>query len=147
MKTQLSTGYAVNAIDLFDLFPPKYISLKKKDFEKLGIKRKKKRTAERVFTCMFKMMLEDVVSNNDIFRFPGALARTIEMKQKDPEAVKKINDTHGFNDLDIIKAGFSQYKVCYNFFKPNRAKICSTPIYVGNNLKSIINSKTYKMEY
>lgn len=140
---RLALGWACNLNDLFIRFPyEKYKSLmtKWKTFQE------KRRIIKQVFREGVRLVIEDIINNNVVFKIQGIGYQSGEIHMeaiKDDEFIK-MRQFGKFKDVDFLESLFTGYQM-YLYVHGKRDNFLHRrkfPIYLGGTHKNIITKNT-----
>lgn len=134
MNKHLAQGYAFDLMELFENFPLEKLDYSFKEYNEKFHDRCRKKLLGKVFKECMKMVMEDIVENNDTFILPtGGKRAEIHMKKIQNEDFIKARKAGKFKDIDFFKSFYTGYQPHLYIHRTN--KIYEQPIYLGGKLK------------
>lgn len=136
-----ATSYALKADELYYKFPTKkYIRLKKEDLPK-QYGNKFQDLYGDIFRYFFFLLLNDVIDNQVIFKFPpGAHKAWIQMDAVTGEDFERAVQKGAFQDVDFLASNFTGYEM--NLRYNTRYGHWKKRIYVSKRMKDRITKRT-----
>lgn len=135
-----ATGYACSLNDMLVRFP----------YEKLdsikGTKLEKRSAIKKIFKESIKLVLQDIIDNNDTFVLPsfGNAYGEIHMEKFSDSEFERMRNNGKFKDVDFLESLFTGYQLTL-FMKSARNKLSprrKKPIYVNKFYKDQITKNT-----
>lgn len=142
---RLALSHAFNCGDLFQNFPIKKLKISKAECTKIYSDGSRRSFAAHVFKRALKMVINDIIENNVIFRLPGVGSSKgyIQMKRYTGDEFKRAFRNGKWRDVDFIKSDFQGYQLTFLMASPKRPDR-EKPIYLGKNQRNIITEYTNK---
>ena len=133
MSQNYTTGYGINANEMFIGFPCSYI---KKNYSNV----KKPKYAASIWTYCYKLVLEDIINNSITFRLPTQQEAFLEMKRYTDQEFIKARQNGAFQDVNFLKSNFSAYKLQFRYRSKHNSH--TKPISVSAKLRDKITENT-----
>lgn len=126
------------------------------DFSKIGMPLEKLRTFKKgtnkekicsnIFKDFFKLMFDDVINNDDIFKLPLPYSEGyIQTELLRGEDFKKARQNGVFQDIDFLKSNFTGVQVIFRYKQKGFFK--RKKIYVSDKIKKILRENLYNNVY
>lgn len=123
---KLALGYSLNIKDLFRFFKTSKLKLTAKKCEQILKNRHKEKIAQRVFIEAVKLVVDDIIENNNSFKLPtGARDCLLHMKRYSGDKFKERRRLGKWKAVDYFKTIYTGYQMefCYQYGKTDKYKI------------------------
>ena len=122
-------GYALSVNDIFMKFSGKRMKMTAKECEAVMKNRHKDVIAKRVFREAIRLVIEDIIENNNTFVLPTRSKKaSIYMKKFSGDSFRKGRSLGKWKKVDFYESLFTGYQL---FFKYDKGKIpLEKPIYL-----------------
>ena len=132
-------GCAFNATELFMNLPIKKIKIHHTKIKKLFGNPSKIGMAARIFTASVKIILKDIIENNNVFKMPGGRGE-IKVARITDDDFKQCWNNGKFRDVDFISSFFTGHQLMMYIY--TRGYYREKPIYVNKELKNRLTELT-----
>lgn len=98
-----------------------------------------------MLTYFFKMLIEDVIDNNVMFKLPSKREAYIELHKIGGEELKKARQNGAFSNVDLLRSGFTAARIRFRAKVHNRW--LTKNMYVYSHYRDRIYQNLYDRKY
>lgn len=136
-----SVSCAFNLNHLFDNFPYEKIKFTCKECEAITNKRNRDVLVKRIFKECFKIVIQDIITNNVTFWLPtGSRKSCLKMQRFKDAAFRNLRRSGKWLDVDFLKSDFSGYQI--GFFMYGNRTSRNKYVYLNSKYKNQITENT-----
>ena len=146
---KFATGHAFNLDELFLNFDISKLKLTCDLCNKINHNPHKHMLVNKIFRESVKIILNDIIDNNNTFELPTDSIRSeIHMKKFDYDDFSRLRRIGKWRDVDYLSSFFTGYQLFLFMYNREGKPVREKPIYVDPKLKDKITENTNKgMQY